>query len=439
MATIFRRSKKKHSPYTIQYSDHQGKRQTVVGFTDKGLTEQLAARLETEARLRRTGLIDVDQEKLVETKHAPIDPLLDAFESSLGDNSEKHVKLTLTRIRRIIGGCKIEKLAEIGPERIQSFLREERKTKGIGHRTYNHYLQAFDSFCNWCVATKRLLMNPIAGLERLNVEVDVRHKRRALAPDEIGALVNSARESVELVQCFDGEQRARIYLIAYMTGLRRNEIASLTPRSFALDADPPTVTIEAKDSKHKKRDVLPLHPDLVAMVRGWMKGMKPGDALFPKLAGRRTWLMVKKDLERVGIAYENEDGIADFHAAGRHTHITELLRNGVSLPEAQKLARHSDIKMTMKYAHIGIADQAKAVANLPSPALHWRCISGVTEGHSVAAGGTQPRKRKRRNPVGDSGFGVDCHSVTNPDKLEAAGIEPASCDPSTVASTCVFD
>jgi hypothetical protein len=45
--------------------------------------------------------------------------------------------------------------------------------------------------------------------------------------------------------------------------------------------------------------------------------------------------MVRKDLERVGIPYENEDGIADFHAAGRHSQITELFRNGASLRETK--------------------------------------------------------------------------------------------------------
>jgi hypothetical protein len=33
-------------------------------------------------------------------------------------------------------------------------------------------------------------------------------------------------------------------------------------------------------------------------------------------------------LERVGIAYVNADGIADFHAVGHDTHMSELLRNG---------------------------------------------------------------------------------------------------------------
>ena len=77
--------------------------------------------------------------------------------------------------------------------------------------------------------------------------------------------------------------------------------------------------------------------------------------------------MIKKDLERVGIPYRTEEGTADFHAVGRHTHITELLRNGASLVEARELARHSDIRMTMRYTHIGLVDQARAVAAIPAP------------------------------------------------------------------------
>jgi hypothetical protein len=45
----------------------------------------------------------------------------------------------------------------------------------------------------------------------------------------------------------------------------------------------------------------------------------------------------KKDLARVGIKYVTKAGVADFHAAGRHTFITQLLRHGVSLPEAKSV------------------------------------------------------------------------------------------------------
>jgi hypothetical protein len=150
--------------------------------------------------------------------------------------------------------------------------------------------------------------------------------------------------------------------------------------------------------------------------------------------------MVQKDLERIGIPYETADGIADFHAAGRHSHITELLRNGTTLPEAKELARHSDINMTMKYAHIGIVDQAKAVAKLPAPgngALHGRCISGGVGCHSPSSGGKVGEAEKSQNPCGDRGFGIKRRHLAKGGKVEAAGIEPASCDPLMSASTCV--
>ncbi len=442
MASIYKRRKGKNEPYSIQYLDHRGKRKTAKGFTDKGLTEQLAGKLEAEARLRRTGMIDTEQERLAETKLSAVEVHLTAFEESLADNSPKHVRLTMTRVRRIVAGAGFKTLADIAMEAVRTYLRSLRTSDGLGHRTYNHYIQAMDSFCNWCVSTKRLLSNPLVGLERLNNALDVRHARRCFSADEVSRFIESARSSGVLIQRYSGEQRRRIYLLSYMTGLRKKELASLTPRSFALDAVPPTVTVEAACSKHRRKDVLPLHPDLVELLRDWLKGLTPCEKLFPRLEHRKTWLMVKKDLERAGIAYENEEGIADFHAAGRHTHITELLRNGATLPEAKELARHSDINMTMRYTHIGIGDQARAVANLPTPkmnpktpatampsqehALHGRCISGVSERQSRSLAGTEPSDQKRQNPCVCKGFDAARRQLATGGKMEAAGIEPAS-------------
>ena len=144
---------------------------------------------------------------------------------------------------------------------------------------------------------------------------------------------------------------------------------SLTVRGYSplVAANDPTVTVEAACSKHRRLDVLPLHPELVGEVAKWVKCQKRDGLLFPGLERKKTWLMVKKDLERVGIPYETQAGIADFHAAGRHSYVTGLLRNGATLPEAKELARHSDVKMTMKYTHIGLKDQAKALASPTQP------------------------------------------------------------------------
>lgn len=68
------------------------------------------------------------------------------------------------------------------------------------------------------------------------------------------------------------------------------------------------MTVEAGTSKHRKKDVLPLHPELVAVLPEWTAGLKPSEKLFPKLERRKAWLMVKKDLERVGLKYETRRG-----------------------------------------------------------------------------------------------------------------------------------
>jgi len=445
MASIFKRTKRKSEPYTIQYLDHRGKRLTAIGFTDKGLSEELAGKLETEARLRRTGMVDAGLDRITVQRILPIEDQLLEFEEALSDNSPQYVSLTMGQVRRTVEGCKFKTLADIEAETVQKYLRSRRKDESTGHRTYNQYLQAFGTFCNWCVTTRRLLTNPMLGVETLNTAVDVRHARRALSAEEVSKLIASARTSGISIQRFTGEQRARIYLVAYLTGLRRKELGSLTPKSFNLDATPPTVTVAATASKHRQEDVLPLHPELAVMLGQWLKGMQPGDKLFPRLGQRKTHVMVRKDLERVGIPYENEEGIADFHASGRHTYITELLRNGASLPEAKELARHSDIKTTMKYTHIGINDQARAIAALPvlqqavpvaadtpraatgpEAALQMRCISGGSEGHSVSLDGNRNADQKRQNPRTCKGFDVVWQWMSEIAKIGATGFEPAT-------------
>jgi len=386
MASIFKRGRdkgKRRAHWYVSYTDHNGRRRTKKGFTDKLLSEQMAAKLENESMLRERGLIDPDDERIAGQKATLLSVHLDAFERSLAANSPKYVKLLMSRVRRLVKECGFEVAGDMNPEVVAERLAAMQQSEEFGHRTYNHYVQGVLTFCNWLVTSRRLPSNPIIGLERRNPDTDIRHPRRALTPEEVWQLVESARNSGEMIAALSGEERARVYIVSYMTGLRRKEMASLTPQSFDLDGDPPLMTVQATVSKHRKKDVLPLHLELVAMLREWTAGMAPEAHLFPNLDHKKTWLMVKKDLERVGIPYKTAEGIADFHAAGRHSHVTELLRSGATLPEARELARHSDIRTTMKYTHIGMNDRARALGN-----LRWQRIgSGARDvhRHGVAA------------------------------------------------------
>ncbi|QDV79072.1 Tyrosine recombinase XerC [Planctomycetes bacterium K2D] len=463
---------KKGAAYHIQFLDHRGKRRTTRGCPDKGVSEAKAAKIETLVQRVKVGIADERELEafLGHDRSDRCEAVANEYEASLKrkGNTEKHVRLTMSRVRAVLDGAGFQTLAELDADLAEAFIAKLAVEEKLGARTYNHYLQAIDAFGNWLAHPKRrrLPHNPFAGISRRNAATDVRHARRALSPEEIAKLIATARDSKRKWQRYDGPTRARLYYLSYMTGLRKGEIASLTPQSFRLDGERPTVTIEAQHSKHRRKDVLPLHAELAAELRVWLEGMEPSEPLFPKLAQRKAYVMVQGDLEEAGIPYKTEEGLADFHAAGRHTHITQLLRSGASIAEAKELARHSDVRMTMRYTHIGLDDQSRAVNRLQSPAagskrddhpdthseggedggcLHNVCNPGVAGGpdgsRDDSACPPEGTAKKRKNPCKNRGFDAafqkPAEDVADWQKVEAAGIEPASRDRSTGASTCV--
>lgn len=125
-------------------------------------------------------------------------------------------------------------------------------------------------FGGWLVKTRRWSEDPFAHLSRQNAAVDVRRARRALYVDELARLIAAAESSGRDYRYMSGLDRGMLYRVASMTGLRASELASLTPASFDLTAETPTVTVEASCSKHHRKDVLRVHPDLASRLRAWL-------------------------------------------------------------------------------------------------------------------------------------------------------------------------
>jgi integrase len=186
-----------------------------------------------------------------------------------------------------------------------------------------------------------------------------------------------------------GADRLVLYCLGANTGLRAAELASLSPASFDLDADPPTVTVAAAYSKRRRQDVLPLRADLADLLEGYLAGRPRRGLLWPGRWLHDAAAMIRRDLAAAGIPYEDDEGrVFDFHAL-RHTFLTHLAESGVHPKVAQVLARHSTITLTMdRYTHLQVLDLAGDLDKLP----------GLPE---AAAAGQNPadrcKARARRN------------------------------------------
>jgi integrase len=126
-------------------------------------------------------------------------------------------------------------------------------------------------------------------------------------------------------------------------------MASLTPESFKLDTESPTVTVEAAFSKHRRRDVVVLPKAVIPLLEP--EAWTPGEPIFPRLGQRKTHKMLRLDLEAASIAYRTPEGkYRDLHAL-RHAYITRVWQAGATPNLARRMARHSDLRATMRYSH----------------------------------------------------------------------------------------
>lgn len=160
-----------------------------------------------------------------------------------------------------------------------------------------------------------------------------------------------------------------LYVVAVNTGLRASELASLTPKSFELDDDHPMVRCQGGYTKNGAEAMLPIRSDVADMLRQWLMTKPAREPVWPgKWACQRHGAeMIRIDLTAADIEYEDAHGrVADFHAL-RHTFISNLARAGVHPRNAQALARHSTIDLTMNvYTHVSMTDLASDVENLPA-------------------------------------------------------------------------
>src|SRR5262249_20334541 len=161
-------------------------------------------------------------------------------------------------------------------------------------RTRNAYRNALVTFCNWCIETSRLTVNPFDAVPKANEKADPRRQRRAMVEPELVNLLVVARERPLLDALtvrkgprkgeryanvrpqvrerleWLGRERALIYKTLVLTGLRKGELASLTVAQLRLDDAVPCLSLDAADEKNREGNDIPLRADLAADLRDWL-------------------------------------------------------------------------------------------------------------------------------------------------------------------------
>jgi site-specific recombinase XerC len=415
MSSVFKRARDRKRPgssWYVAYVDDKGVRRTIRGCPDKAATEAMARKLETEADLRRRGVIDPRSDAYAAHEARPLAEHVREFSEYLiaKGGTEAHATVSRHRIARVAalilgarpetvapppagltrkdrarldeavaGRLQAARVSDLSPSRVQCALGALRN-HGLSLETVNHHVRAIKAFSRWLWKDGRAREHTLAHLSTSNPEADRRLKRRALTRDEAARLVR-ATQSGPVVKGMSAEDRAMAYRVALSTGFRADEMRSLLPEAFRLETNPPQVVCEAGYTKNGHKAEQPIPCALAALLQPWLASRAPGRPLF-KL--RRPAEMLRVDLEAAGIPFETASGVVDFHGL-RATYVSHLVASGASVKTCQVLARHSTPSLTIGvYAKASLHDITGAVEALPD----LTSTAPQPEGDVLAATGT---------------------------------------------------
>jgi len=382
--------KRKAAKWYIDIFDHNQLRHRIPAFRDKRLSEAMGRNIEDLVKYRSAGLEpDTKLSQWVET--VP-DSLLKKFVSwGLIDGQRTEITKPLTehiaeyievlkakgyskdyvvrsrnRLKKIVSACRFTYFRDITQSAVEIYSGKMKKN-GYGDTSRGHYLDALKTFLNWAEQDQRILRNPIAKMDKPKRDSE---KKGILTPEQFVHLIKTTSEKNILIGRTSGHERAVLYLIAGMTGLRRKELLHLTWDAINLSAGSASVKVKASIAKNGKEAEQPVPAILVSVLTALKAHASPkaNDRVFISFS---KWIntadLIRADLKVAKIELTDRDGNEIVFHSLRNSYISFLANSQTPAKVVQKLARHSDPRLTFNtYARTFEKAEQKAMNLLPN-------------------------------------------------------------------------
>lgn len=270
-----------------------------------------------------------------------------------------------------------QKLDEISAWSVEKW-RSERLKAGSKPSSLNRYLNALRASLSRAVDWNFIKENPLSRVKPLRT--DSKAIVRFLSDEQenrLRAALDSREEGIRQERVNANAWRVErgyellpdlrdnftdhlkpLVVLCLNTGLRRGELFNLTWSN--VDFEHAMLTVRGDGAKSGQTRHVPLNEDALNTLRLWQTQTNDDSLVFPGKNGKR--------LTNVKNSWRNllkAASIMDFRFHDlRHHFASRLVMAGVDLNTVRELLGHSDIKMTLRYAHLAPAVKAAAVQKL---------------------------------------------------------------------------
>ena len=381
---------RKHAKkWYVDFADHLQIRHRIPAFEDKRQSEALGRNIEKLVnhlvsgedldrkleiwlnclptrlleQLAQWGLISGQRSERMKPLSGHINDYIEVLRSR--KHSNDYVNRMEMRINKIADACNFNNFRDITKSSVELYLGKL-EVQGLGATTRGHYLDAFKTFMNWAKEDCRIIRNPLKDLSKK--ERDSKQKG-ILRPEQFIKLIQTTVEKDIIIQNTAGPDRAVLYFLAGASGLRRRELLSLRWDSLHAKAKTPYILAKADTTKNSKEARQPIPQALADILSNiqLMRQARGNERMFEGFAmSINTAKLIREDLKTAGINLFDKDGNEIVFHSLRNSYISFLANEGVPAKVIQKLARHSDPRLTFNtYARVFEETEQEAVQVLP--------------------------------------------------------------------------
>lgn len=245
-----------------------------------------------------------------------------------------------------VGNFFQQSIDSITLEQFKSFLHYRIVHDSVSVSMVNQYISAF-----------KILQSDVLGREWETIKIR-RPRREKRLP-----VVMSQSEMERLISCTKNLKHKAMLMLAYSSGLRREELQKIKASSI----DSSRMQVHVVQGKGKKDRYTILSVKTLDILREHYRQSRPVNYLFESLfrpghylSDRSLEKIVKNSAEKAGITKQ-----VSFHTL-RHSFATHLLEQGVNLRLIQEMMGHTTLKTTAGYLHLVTLAPSKVSSPLDS-------------------------------------------------------------------------
>lgn len=253
-----------------------------------------------------------------------------------------------------------KKLTEIDIRSVEKWCTK-RLNEGIKPSTINRDMTTLKSLFSKALKWEFIKIHPLINLKPF--KVDSLSKIRYLTKDEEISLrkILDAREEKLKKICVSNiffDHVKPMVILSLNTGIRRGELLALEWKN--IDFPTCTLSIRGDIAKSSMTRYIPLNSEALETLRRWRKQTFSEGLIFPNKNDaqfsnlRKAWHTILKQAEIENFRWHDM----------RHHFASRLVMASVDLNTVRELLGHSDIKMTLRYAHLAPDHKAAAVEKL---------------------------------------------------------------------------